>query len=143
MTMTKPVQILLVEDNEGDIFLTQEAFREGKFSNELSIVRDGEEAIRYLLKEEPYEESSTPDMILLDINLPKMNGKEVLRIIKSHTLFKTIPVVILTTSSSEKDVFESYSGYANCYIVKPVKLESFITVVQSIENFWISIVTLP
>jgi two-component system, chemotaxis family, response regulator Rcp1 len=143
MTMTKPVQILLVEDNEGDIFLTQEAFREGKFSNELSIVRDGEEAIRYLLKEEPYEESTTPDMILLDINLPKMNGKEVLRIIKSHTLFKTIPVVILTTSSSEKDVFESYSGYANCYIVKPVKLESFITVVQSIENFWISIVTLP
>lgn len=143
MTFTKPVQILLVEDNEGDIYLTQEAFKEDKFKNELSIVRDGEEAISYLLKEEPFANATTPDMILLDINLPKMNGKEVLRVIKSHSLFKTIPVVMLTTSSSEKDVFESYSGYANCYIVKPVKLESFISVVKSIENFWISIVTLP
>lgn len=143
MTVTKPVKILLIEDNEGDIYLTQEAFKEGKLNNELSIARDGEEAIRYLMKEGPFFNAPTPDMILLDINLPKINGKEVLGMIKNHPLLKTIPVVILTTSSAEKDVFDSYSGYANCYIVKPVKLESFISVVKSIENFWMSIVTLP
>ena len=143
MPLSKPVQILLIEDNEGDIYLTQEAFKEGQFHNQLSIVRDGEEAIRYLFKETPYVDKLTPDMILLDINLPKMNGKEVLRVIKNHAHFKTIPVVILTTSSSKKDVFESYSGYANCYIIKPVKLESFMSVVKTIENFWSNIVTLP
>ena len=143
MNSIKPIQILLVEDNEGDIYLTAEAFKEGKFSNKLSVVKNGEEALQYLLKEDPFHEAITPDLILLDINLPKIDGKEVLRIIKNNSTLKSIPVVILTTSSAEKDIIDSYNGHANCYIVKPVKLESFISVVNSIESFWISIVTLP
>ena len=143
MNSIKPIKILLVEDNEGDIYLTVEAFKEGKFSNHLTVVKDGEEAINYLLKEGLYADAVTPDLILLDINLPKMDGKEVLRVIKNHEVLRSIPVVILTTSSAEKDIMDSYNGHANCYIVKPVKLESFLSVVNSIENFWISIVTLP
>lgn len=143
MQLIKPINILLIEDNEGDILLTEEAFKEGKFSNKLTIVRDGEEAIRYLQKDEPYTNAPTPDMILLDINLPKINGKEVLRFIKNNNQLKSIPVIILTTSAAERDIDESYNRHANCYIIKPVRFDSFLSVVQSIENFWLSIVTLP
>lgn len=143
MNLTKPIHILLVEDNEGDIYLTVDAFKDGKFKNQINVVRNGEEAIQYLFKEGPYSDAVTPDLILLDINLPKVDGKEVLRLIKNDETLRSIPVVILTTSSAEKDIIDSYNGHANCYILKPVKLESFLSVVQSIENFWISIVTLP
>ncbi|XVJ67851.1 MAG: response regulator [Lacibacter sp.] len=143
MHLTKPIRILLVEDNEGDIYLTLEAFKEGKFNNSIAVVRDGAEALQYLLKEEPYTNVEMPDLILLDINLPKMDGKEVLKVIKSHEILKSIPVIILTTSSSETDIIDSYNGHANCYVIKPVKLETFLSVARSIENFWISIVTLP
>ena len=143
MHLPKPIHILLVEDNEGDIYLTLEAFKDGKFKNSISVVRDGAEALQYLLKEGKHQEAETPDLILLDINLPKMDGKEVLKVIKNHEALKSIPVIMLTTSSSETDIMDSYNGHANCYVVKPVKLETFLSVVRTIENFWISIVTLP
>ncbi len=139
----KPIQILLIEDNEGDILLTMEALKEGKFHNTVSVVRDGEEAIMFLNREGKYTNEQLPDIILLDINLPKVDGKEVLQFIKTHELYKRIPVVMLTTSSSEKDIVDSYNGYANCYIIKPVSFDSFLEVVRSIEDFWISIVHLP
>lgn len=139
----KPVHILLVEDNEGDIVLTLEAFSDVKLKNTVSVVRDGEEAIRYLNRESPYQDTQPPDIILLDINLPRVDGKEVLAYIKGDERLKPIPVVMLTTSSSEKDIQDSYAGYANCYITKPVDFSKFIQVVRSIEDFWISIVQLP
>ena len=138
-----PVHILLVEDNEGDIVLTLEAFNDVKLKNTISVVRDGEEALQYLHQQGPDMSATPPDFILLDINLPKMDGKEVLTYIKNHDKFKSIPVVMLTTSSSEKDVAESYASFANCYITKPVDFEKFIQVIRSIEEFWISIVQLP
>ena len=138
-----PIHILLVEDNEGDIILTMEALNEGKVRNKISIARDGEQAIQFLNKEGVYAHTERPDLILLDINLPRIDGKEVLIYIKSNPQFKAIPVVMLTTSTSEKDVFESYKNYANCYISKPVDLDKFFEVVQKIENFWITIVHLP
>lgn len=138
-----PVHILLVEDNEGDIILTLEAFNDVKLKNTVSVVRDGEEAVQYLNQEGSFQDAIPPDFILLDINLPKMDGKEVLAYIKHHDRFKAIPVVMLTTSSSEKDIKDAYSGFANCYITKPVDFEKFIQVIRSIEDFWISIVQLP
>lgn len=138
-----PVHILLVEDNEGDIVLTLEAFNDVKLKNSIHVVRDGEEALQYLHQQGPYSDATLPDIILLDINLPKMDGKEVLAYIKSHDQFKSIPIVMLTTSSSEKDISDSYASYANCYITKPVDFEKFIQVIRSIEEFWISIVQLP
>jgi CheY-like chemotaxis protein len=138
-----PVHILLVEDNEGDIILTLEAFNDVKLKNTVSVVRDGEEAVQYLNREGAFLDAIPPDFILLDINLPKMDGKEVLAYIKNHDRFKTIPVVMLTTSSSEKDIKDSYNAFANCYITKPVDFEKFIQVIRSIEEFWISIVQLP
>jgi CheY-like chemotaxis protein len=138
-----PVHILLVEDNEGDIILTLEAFNDVKLKNTVSVVRDGEEAVQYLNQEGSFQDAIPPDFILLDINLPRMDGKEVLAYIKNHDRFKTIPVVMLTTSSSEKDIKDSYNAFANCYITKPVDFEKFIQVIRSIEEFWISIVQLP
>ncbi len=137
------IQILLVEDNEGDVVLTLEALKEAKLRNMISVVRDGEEALRFLFKEGKYQEAETPQLILLDINLPRMDGKEVLSRIKNHDDFRRIPVVILTTSSSEKDIYEAYNNHANCYITKPVDLDKFIDVIHTIEDFWISIVQLP
>jgi two-component system, chemotaxis family, response regulator Rcp1 len=139
----KPIHILLVEDNEGDILLTQEAFRDGKLTNKVSVVRDGEEAIRFLKKQGHFTNEERPDIILLDINLPRMDGIETLRHIKDDEELKTIPVVMLTTSSAERDIFQAYRAYANCYITKPVDFSKFIQVVQSIENFWLTIVKLP
>ena len=138
-----PIHILLVEDNEGDIVLTTEALEEGKIANSLSVVRDGQEAIDYLEKNEGYEEVDTPDLVLLDINLPKINGHKVLKHIKSSKKLKYIPVVMLTTSSDEVDIKKSYKNYSNCYITKPVDINDFIKVISTIEDFWISIVQLP
>jgi len=140
---TADIHILLVEDNEGDVVLTLEALREAKLKNKISVVRDGEEALEFLYKEGKYAAEVTPQLILLDINLPKIDGKEVLARIKNDTDLKKIPVVILTTSSSETDILEAYNNYANCYITKPVDLDKFINIIHTIEDFWISIVQLP
>jgi len=137
------IHILLVEDNEGDIVLTLEALKEAKLKNKISVVRDGEQAMEFLYNKGRYASEDTPQLILLDINLPKMDGKEVLLKIKTDPDLKKIPVVILTTSSSEKDILEAYNNYANCYITKPVDLDKFIDVIHTVEDFWISIVQLP
>jgi chemotaxis family two-component system response regulator Rcp1 len=138
-----PINILLVEDNPGDIRLTEEAFKEGKIKNKLTVVTDGEEAMCYLLKDGKYKEAHLPDIILLDLNLPKKSGYEVLTEIKSDPNLKCIPVIILTTSSSQQDILQTYSDHANCYITKPVDFDQFIHVIWTIENFWLSIVKLP
>jgi CheY-like chemotaxis protein len=137
------IHILLVDDNEGDVLLTREALAEAKIVNRISVAYDGMQALRFLKKDPPFMEQESPDLILLDINLPKMDGTEVLGIIKSDPELKRIPVIMLTTSSSEKDIITSYNNYANCYITKPVDLERFMDVVRTIEDFWISIVKLP
>jgi two-component system, chemotaxis family, response regulator Rcp1 len=139
----KEIHILLVEDNEGDVLLTREALLEGRIINRISVVRDGAEALDFLYKRDRFAEAASPDMVLLDINLPKIDGKEVLAIIKKDDKLKRIPIVMLTTSSAEKDILESYNNYANCYITKPVDLHQFMQVVRTIEDFWISIVQLP
>jgi chemotaxis family two-component system response regulator Rcp1 len=138
-----PIEILLVEDNEGDIVLTREAFKESKLNNNLSIVKDGVEALSFLKKEGIYSGVPRPDIILLDLNLPKKTGLEVLHEIKSDPKLKTIPVVILTCSKNEDDIWETYSNQANCYITKPVDFDKFINVIKSLNNFWLDIVKLP
>ena len=139
----KSIHILLVEDNEGDIMLTTEALEEGRIANKISVVKDGKHAINFLNKKGDYENASLPDMILLDINLPKKNGHEVLQYIKGNDDLKQLPVIMLTTSSSEKDILESYKNYVNCYITKPVDVNDFIKAVAIIKDFWINIVKLP
>jgi len=137
------VQILLVEDNEGDILLTKEALTEGKITNEVNVVRDGWEAMQYLKREGEFKNSQTPDLILLDVNLPRLDGHEVLHKIKEDNQLKYIPVIMLTTSSSASDILKSYGNHANCYITKPVEIDDFMSTVAGIEDFWISIVQLP
>jgi CheY-like chemotaxis protein len=137
------IHILLVEDNEGDILLTKEAFEDAKILVRLSIVKDGAEAIHFVNRQDKYINETLPDLLLLDVNLPKKNGHEVLKYIKENEKLKHIPVIMLTTSSSEKDINQSYNNYVNCYITKPVEVNDFIKVVSTIENFWISIVKLP
>jgi len=139
----RPVEILLVEDNPGDVRLTIEGLNESKVRNNLRVARDGVEAMAFLRRESPFPDAIRPDLILLDLNLPRKDGREVLTEIKADPALKTIPVVILTTSRAEQDVLRSYELQANCYISKPVDLEQFITVVKSIEDFWLTIVTLP
>ena len=141
--MVRPVNILLVEDNPGDVRLTIEGLRDAKVRNNLQVVGDGVEAMRYLRREGKYADAVRPDLILLDLNLPKMDGREVLAAVKSDDQLKTIPVVILTTSKAEQDIAKSYALHANCYVTKPVDLDQFLTVVHSIEDFWFSIVTIP
>ncbi|MBL0884314.1 MAG: response regulator [Chitinophagaceae bacterium] len=143
MSAFEDLEILLVEDNEGDIRLTIEAFKEAKIRNHIRVVRDGEEALAYLKKEAAYADVQTPDIILLDINLPKVDGKEVLHELKKSPILKRIPVIMLTTSSAELDVQESYANHANSYVIKPVDLGKFMEVIRSIEEYWISIVKLP
>ena len=138
-----PVEILLVEDNPGDVRLTREALREGKVYNNLHWAKDGVEALEFLRQEGVHAGAPRPDIILLDLNLPKKDGREVLSSIKNDERFKQIPVVILTTSEAEEDVLRSYELHANCYITKPVDLDKFIMVVQSIDRFWLTVVTLP
>jgi CheY-like chemotaxis protein len=139
----KPIKILLVEDNLGDVRLTLEAFEEGKVCNEISVVNNGAEAMAFLHGEGKYADAPRPDLILLDLNLPKKDGYEVLAEIKQDSSLKRIPVVILTTSKAERDILETYYLHANCYITKPVDLEQFMTVVKSIETFWLDVVKLP
>jgi two-component system, chemotaxis family, response regulator Rcp1 len=138
-----PVEILLVEDNPGDVRLTKEALKEGKVYSNLHWAKDGVEALEFLRKQGKFAGSPRPDIILLDLNLPKKDGREVLSEIKNDDDLKRIPVVILTTSKAEEDVLRSYQLHANCYVTKPVDLEKFIVVVQSIDMFWLTIVTLP
>lgn len=136
-------EILLVEDNEGDIELTKEAFEEAKFRNNLHIAKDGEKALDFLFKRNGKEDVTSPDIILLDLNLPGTDGREVLEIIKNNKDLKQIPTIVLTSSKADKDIIESYNLHANCYIVKPVNAIKFIKVVQYVENFWVDIVCLP
>jgi chemotaxis family two-component system response regulator Rcp1 len=138
-----PIEILLVEDNPGDVRLTQEVLKEGRIHNTLNVVGDGVEALDFLHRRGAYAGVKPQELILLDLNLPKMNGREVLAEIKKDPALKHIPVVVLTTSSAEQDVVSAYALHANCYITKPVDLDQFVKVVQSIEDFWLSIVRLP
>ena len=139
----RPVNILLVEDNPGDVRLTQEAFKEGRLSINLDVAMDGVEALKFLKKEAPYEDACTPDLILLDLNLPKRDGREVLHEVKNDESLKRIPVVILTTSSAEQDVMKSYNLHVNCYINKPVDFDKFFNIIQRIEDFWLTTAILP
>jgi chemotaxis family two-component system response regulator Rcp1 len=138
-----PVEILLVEDNPGDVRLTQEALKEGKVYNNLHWAKDGVEALEFLKRQGKHAGAPRPDIILLDLNLPKKDGREVLAVVKGDNDLKQIPVVVLTTSKAEEDVLKSYELHANCYVTKPVDLEKFIQVVQSIDRFWLTVVTLP
>jgi chemotaxis family two-component system response regulator Rcp1 len=137
------IQVLLVEDNPGDVRLTKEALKEGKLLNQLTVVGDGVEALSFLRKQGIYADALQPELILLDLNLPKKDGREVLAEIKADPHLRRIPVVVLTTSSSEEDILKIYDLHANCYITKPVDLEQFMGVVKSIEDFWVSVVKLP
>jgi two-component system, chemotaxis family, response regulator Rcp1 len=140
---SRTIEILLVEDNPGDARLTVEAFKEGKVFNNLTVVGDGVEALAYLRRQGQYTNSAQPDLILLDLNLPKKDGREVLAEIKADEHLMKIPVIILTTSAAEEDIARAYTRHANCYITKPVDLDQFLRVVQSIESFWLTLVKLP
>ncbi|MGD7034708.1 response regulator [Methylotuvimicrobium buryatense] len=139
----RAAEFLLVEDNPGDVRLTKEALTESKVKNNLNVVGDGEEAMAFLRRQGKYAEAPRPDVILLDLNLPKKNGREVLEEIKADPSLKRIPVVIITSSEAEQDVLRTYDLHVNCYVNKPVDLEQFVKVVQSIETFWLTIVKLP
>lgn len=143
MSVHRPAEILLVEDNAGDVRLTKEVLDEADFSHNLSVASDGVEAMAFLEREGDYQSAPRPDIIMLDLNLPKKDGREVLRDIKSDPKLRSIPVVVLTTSTAEQDILNSYDLHANCYISKPVDLEQFIAVVDSIRKFWFNMVTLP
>jgi two-component system, chemotaxis family, response regulator Rcp1 len=139
----RPVEIFLVEDNPGDVDLTRETLLDSKLLNNMSVVNNGVEAMAYLRREGKYADASRPDLILLDLNLPKKDGREVLAEIKADERLRRIPVVVLTTSCAEKDILETYDLHANCYITKPVNLDQFSAVVKAIEEFWFTIVRLP
>lgn len=139
----RPIEILLVEDNPGDVDLTREALQNGKLANHLYAVEDGEKAMAFLRREGEYASMPRPDLILLDLNLPRKDGREVLAEIKADPDLKRIPVVILTTSKADEDVLRSYNLHANCYVTKPIDLAQFMKVVKSIEDFWLTIVALP
>ena len=143
LMMVPPIQVLLVDDNPGDVRLTQEAFKDAKVHLEMHVAYDGVEAMEFLQRQGRHADSPRPDLILLDLNLPRKDGREVLAEVKSDPALKMIPVVILTTSASDVDIERSYLLHANCYISKPVDLDGFLTVVRSIDNFWLSVVKLP
>lgn len=138
-----PINILLVEDNEGDILLTTEALEEGKIPKSLNVIRDGASMLTYLKDVAEKSPSELPDLILLDINLPKKNGHEVLMEVKSNSSLKHIPIIVLTTSSSESDILKCYQEHANCYLIKPMEVSDFLKVVEKIEDFWLSIAQIP
>jgi chemotaxis family two-component system response regulator Rcp1 len=139
----RPIEVLLVEDSPGDVRLTQEAFRDATVRTRLHVVTDGVEAMAFVKRQGEYANAPRPDLILLDLNLPKMDGREVLALIKEDAEFKTIPVVVLTTSGAEEDILRTYRLHANCYLVKPVDLNGFLSVVKSIDDFWLARVRLP
>ena len=141
--ISNTIEILLVEDNPGDARLTLEAFKEAKVINNLTVVNDGAEALCYLRRQGVYADAVVPDLVLLDLNLPKVDGRQVLAEIKADESLMRIPVVVLTTSASQDDISRAYGSHANCYITKPVDLDQFLRVVQSIESFWLSLVKLP
>jgi CheY-like chemotaxis protein len=143
MGKVDPIEILLVEDNAGDVRLIEELLKEARVENRMRRVGDGTEALAYLRREPPYRDAMRPDLIVLDLNLPRMNGQEVLAAVKSDGTLRMIPVVILTTSKAHQDIATSYDLHANCYIQKPVDLDQFSGVVRSIENFWLTTVRLP
>ena len=143
MTNPQPIEILLVEDNAADVRLTQEALKEGKVSNNLTVARDGDEALEILQRRGAQAGAVRPDLILLDLNLPRKDGREVLATLKADPALKQIPVVVLTTSSAEVDILKSYQLHANCYITKPVDLEQFIDSMRRIDGFWLGVVKLP
>jgi CheY-like chemotaxis protein len=143
LTDSRPIEILLVEDNPGDARLTREALKEAKIANTLAVVSDGVEALDYLHREGKYEHVHHPDLILLDLNLPRKDGREVLAEIKEDPNLRRIPVVILTTSQAEEDIFRSYDLHANCFVTKPVNLDEFLKAVRAIEDFWLAVVKLP
>jgi CheY-like chemotaxis protein len=138
-----PIEVLLVEDDPGDVLMTQEAFEEHKVRNKLNVVQDGEEALAYLRREGRFAEAPRPDLILLDLNLPRVDGREVLQVIKEDLDLRRIPVVVLTTSQADEDILRSYSLHANAYVTKPVDFDSFIAVVRQIDEFFVSVVKLP
>lgn len=139
----RPIEILLVEDSPADVRLTQEAFKEGKIANCMHVVNDGDDALDFLHRRGGYADAVRPDIILLDLNLPRKDGREVLAELKQDEDLKRIPVVILTTSQAEEDIVRSYELHANCYITKPVELDAFLAVARSIEDFWLTVVKLP
>lgn len=140
---TNQIEILLVEDNEGDVGLVEEVFEDARIRNIIHVAEDGEEAMEFLNKEKRFDNAPTPDLILLDLNLPGKDGREVLEEIKKDDKLKSIPVVVLTTSKAEEDIIKSYDLHANSYITKPVDFDQFIRVVKSIEDFWLEVVKLP
>jgi chemotaxis family two-component system response regulator Rcp1 len=139
----KTMNILLVEDNPADIRLTQEVFKGGTIHHTLNIVMDGEEAMKYLKKEGKYAGAETPDLVILDLNIPKKDGKMVLKEIKTDNHLKSIPVIILTTSNDEKDIASSYANHVNCYILKSIDLKAYIKIIKLVEDFWLTTVQLP
>ena len=141
--LSRPVDILLVEDNPGDVRLTQEAFRDSRLTINLNVVMDGEDALNYLFRRPPYENATRPDMILLDLNIPKKDGREVLEEIKRDDSLRFVPVVVLTTSNAEQDIVKTYNLKVNAYINKPVDFDRFFDIVQKIENFWLMTAILP
>jgi CheY-like chemotaxis protein len=143
MESSLPIEVLLVEDDPGDVLMTQEAFEEHKVRNKLNVVQDGEEALAYLRREGQYADAPRPDLVLLDLNLPRVDGREVLQVIKEDQDLRRIPVVVLTTSQADEDIIRSYSLHANAYVTKPVDFDSFIAVVRQIDEFFVSVVKLP
>ena len=143
MNDDQPIEILLVEDNPGDVRLTLEVMKDARVRNHMSMVKDGVEALAFLRREGDFADAPRPDLILLDLNLPKKDGREVLADIKADPTLRRIPVVVLTVSKDEEDILKSYDLYANCYVTKPINMEQFIAVVRSIEDFWLTIVKLP
>jgi len=143
MPARKTIDVLLVEDDPGDVLMTREAFEHNKVRNTLTVVADGVSALAYLRKEGEYADATTPDLVLLDLNLPRMDGREVLQALKSDDRLRSIPVVVLTTSEAEEDVVRSYSLHANAYVTKPVDFDAFITVVKQIDEFFVEVVRLP
>ena len=139
----RPIDILLVEDSPSDVAMTVAAFREGRIANDLHVVTDGNEALAYLRKQPPFTDTRRPDIVLLDLNLPKIDGREVLAELKEDDDLKDIPIVILTTSSAETDILRSYQLHANSYVAKPVGVDGFFAAIRSIEDFWLSVVRLP
>jgi CheY-like chemotaxis protein len=143
MNEPQPIEVLLVEDDPGDVLMTQEAFKDYKIANRLSVVTNGEDAIAFLRKQGRFSDAPTPDLVLLDLNLPRRDGREVLRDVKSDPVLRRIPVVVLTTSDAEEDVLASYDLHANAYVRKPVDFEQFVAAVRSIDDFFITVVRLP
>ncbi|MFP8955808.1 response regulator [Natrialbaceae archaeon A-CW3] len=143
MHATEPIDILLVEDNPGDVRLTQEAFKEGRIDNTLHVARDGVEAISFLRHEDGYEDAPRPDLILLDLNLPRKSGADVLEVLKNDENLRRIPTIVLTSSEAEEDIVSSYESYANAYLTKPIDPDEFIDALRTFETFWFSVVQLP